>query len=108
MSRLAFIGPRDTVLAFKALGVVVIPATNRDTALQALVTCKEQDYEIVFITEPLAQELAAELAELTLLPRPVITILPDHRGSTGMGIARLKSRVEKAIGVDILFKEEGK
>jgi len=108
MSRIAFIGQRDAILGFKALGVTVMPATDRDTALEALADAKEQEYEIVFITEPLARDLEAELAELSQAPRPVVTILPDHRGATGVGMARLKSRVEKAIGVDILFKEEGK
>ncbi len=108
MSRIAFIGQRDAILGFKALGITVMPATDRQGALEALANAREQDYEIVFITEPVAREIQAELDELTQAPRPVVTILPDHRGSSGIGMARLKSRVEKAIGVDILFKEEGK
>ncbi len=108
MSRIAFIGHRDAILGFKALGVTVMPATNRQATLEALARVREQDYEIVFITEPLARDIEAELEEMTQAPRPVVTILPDHRGSSGIGMARLKSRVEKAIGVDILFKEEGK
>jgi hypothetical protein len=53
--------------------------------------------------------LARELAEvLAALPsRAVVTVIPDHRGQTGAGRARLKKLVEQALGVDMLFKEEG-
>ncbi|HAI20338.1 MAG TPA: V-type ATP synthase subunit F [Clostridiales bacterium UBA8153] len=105
MPKLAFIGHRDAVLAFKALGVHVLPVSGPDEARVALERCLEQEYAIVFLTEPLAQELAECLAALP--SRAVVTVIPDHRGNTGAGRARLKRLVEQAIGVDMLFKEEG-
>ncbi|MEW6522503.1 MAG: V-type ATP synthase subunit F [Bacillota bacterium] len=108
MSKVAFIGARDAVLAFKALGVLAMPVSGSGEALQALRKCVEDQCEIVFLTEPLALDLADEMPAFASLARPVVTIVPDHRGTTGVGRARLKKQVEKAIGVDILFKEEGR
>lgn len=105
MSKLAFIGHRDAVLAFKALGAQVLPVSGPGEARVALERCVAEDYAIVFLTEPLARELAEVLAALP--SRAVVTVIPDHRGQTGAGRARLKKLVEQAIGVDMLFKEEG-
>lgn len=106
MSKVAVIGPRDSVLAFRALGADVFPVTSRDGALSALNKVKDEGYQVVFITEALSSELAGPLEELGNQAAPVITIIPDNRGSLGIGLGRIKQRVEKAIGVDILFKGE--
>jgi V/A-type H+-transporting ATPase subunit F len=108
MSRLAIVGHRDAVLPFKALGVTVCPVAGPAAALAAVKECVDAGYGIVFLTETLAQNLEAELSLLTSAASTVVTVIPDQLGSSGVGMARLKQRVEKAIGVDILFKEEGR
>ena len=37
-------------------------------------------------------------------PLPAIVTLPGRAGSTGYGMAALKTAVERAVGADILFK----
>ncbi|HAW60584.1 MAG TPA: V-type ATP synthase subunit F, partial [Actinobacteria bacterium] len=38
---------------------------------------------------------------------PAVVVIPPTTGSTGLGMQRLKKIVEKAVGVDILSKEQG-
>jgi V/A-type H+-transporting ATPase subunit F len=107
MARVAVIGNNDAVLGFKALGASVFPVASPEQAAEALKEASAGDFSVVFITEPYAARLEALLAELRSRPSPVITVIPDNRGNLGLGMKRIKSQVEKAIGVDILFKEEG-
>ena len=107
MSKVAVIGNNDAVLGFKALGVSAFPVSSARQAEDALRRASESGYTVVFITEPYALQLEPLLKEIRLKPSPVVTIIPDNRGNLGLGMKRIKSQVEKAIGVDILFKEEG-
>jgi len=105
MSKLAFIGHRDAVLAFKALGCHILPVNGPGEARAALERCSGEGYAIIFLSESLAKELGDAVSATS--SRVPITVIPDHRGSTGAGLARLKKQVEQAVGVDMLFKEEG-
>jgi vacuolar-type H+-ATPase subunit F/Vma7 len=41
---------------------------------------------------------------MRLKPWPVIVVIPDGQANLGIGLRKMKETVEKAIGVDILFK----
>jgi V/A-type H+-transporting ATPase subunit F len=107
MSRVAVVGPRDAILAFKALGADVFPVAQKPAALAAVEKAAEAGYKLVFLSESLTGGIEKALAELQERIQATITVIPD-RESTGASLARVKERVEKAIGVDILFKGEEK
>ncbi|MCR4397656.1 MAG: V-type ATP synthase subunit F [Firmicutes bacterium] len=107
MSRVAVIGNRDAVLGFKTLGVSVFPVSTAEQAEKALEEASRLEFSVVFVTEPYASRLEPLIKSIKSRPSPVITVIPDNRGNSGLGMRRIKSQVEKAIGVDILFKEEG-
>jgi V/A-type H+-transporting ATPase subunit F len=107
MSKIAVIGPRDAILAFRALGADIFPANDAQSALAQVQKTADEDYQIVFLTEGLAAEIAGPLQELQSRVKAtftVITVIPGNRDNLGLGLLRIKQRVEKAIGVDILFK----
>ncbi len=106
MSKVAVIGNNDAVLGFKALGVTVFPVSTAGEAESALREASEREYAVVFITEPYAAGMEPVIREIRSRPSPVVTIIPDNRGNLGLGMRRIKTQVEKAIGVDILFKKE--
>jgi len=108
MSKIAVIGNNDAVLGFKALGVTVYPVVSASEAKEALREVSEGGYAAVFVTEPYAAALEEQIRELGSKATPVVTVIPDNRGNLGLGMKRIKSQVEKAIGVDILFREEGR
>ena len=111
--KMAIIGPRETILGFKALGLEPIYVTESKEALESLYTLKREKvevdgerfnkYAIVFIMEEFAMEVTPEdYKKLSAEPLPAIIPLPSHLGTTGYGLARLKTIVEKAVGMDIL------
>jgi len=46
------------------------------------------------------------LTEVAEKLKPAIVVIPPTTGGVGLGLQRLKGIVEKAVGVDILAKEE--
>ena len=50
-------------------------------------------------------ELEDEIARYKDSPRPAVICIPGREGTTGYGMANVKSAVERAVGADILFKD---
>lgn len=111
--KMAIIGPRETILGFKALGLEPVYATDPKLAVEHLYSLKRDkvevegetrnNYAIVFIMEELAREVTADdYKKLSAEPLPAIIPLPSHLGTTGYGLQKLKTIVEKAVGMDIL------
>lgn len=105
LNRIAVVGDKDSVLAFKAIGLDVF---NVPSEAEAKDTIKNlaKDYKVIFITDKLAQTLEYVLVKYKSRPYPVIVPIPSAEGSNGFGMQGIKRDIEKAIGSDILFKEE--
>ena len=63
MYKIAVIGDRDSVLGFRALGLDVFPTEDTDAGRRTLHRLAQEDYAVIYITEQLAQQLTAEMAE---------------------------------------------
>jgi V/A-type H+-transporting ATPase subunit F len=105
--KIAVIGDKDSILGFQTLGVTTFPVNDADSALSVLKKVAKEDYAVLFITEAIAQQLEEPLAELNKRFLPAIVPIPNNKGTLGIGIAKVKENVEKAIGADILFRKEG-
>ncbi len=101
----AIIGDKDSVLAFKALGMRVVAETNPFKAREAVKTLARENYSVILITERVAEAIPETLARYKAAAYPIIIPIPDSAGATGLGMQGLKADVEKAIGTDIIFKE---
>lgn len=110
---MAIIGQRETILGFKALGLETIYITDPKEAIESLYSLKREKveidgesknkYAILFIMEELACDVTPEdYKKLSNEPLPAIIPLPSHLGTTGYGLQKLKTIVEKAVGMDIL------
>ena len=91
MYRIGVIGDRDSVLGFQALGLEVCPVENAEEARQAL-----------HRTEQLSAQLQPEIARYQDALTPAIILIPGKEGSLGIGMANIKTAVERAVGADIL------
>jgi len=90
-----------------ALGFSVHEADNAEVAEQTLhEMVKSGEYAVIFLVENYAEALSEEIAKYKDLPLPAITVIPGSSGSRGYGMAAIKSAVERAVGADILFKDE--
>lgn len=107
MHKLAVIGDRDSVLGFKALGFTVVYADEPARAAQVINRLARERYAVVFVTERLAAGIPETIERYKAALTPAIIPIPDNGGSTGLGMKQLSDNVEKAIGVNILHREEG-
>lgn len=104
-AKIAVIGDKDSILAFKAVGIEVFSASNVFEANNLLRKLTKEDYGVVFITEDIAALIPDTLEKLKDRPMPAVIPIPSSQGSTGFGMAGIKKDVERAIGVDILFNK---
>ena len=104
-AKIAVIGDKDSILAFKAVGIEVFSASNVFEANNLLRKLTKEDYGVVFITEDVAALIPDTLEKLKDRPMPAVIPIPSSQGSTGFGMAGIKKDVERAIGVDILFNK---
>ena len=111
--KIAIIGSREAIIGLKALGLEPVYASESSKAVEALYDLKKEKvevkgeqinkYAIVFIMEDLMTAITDEdYKKLSIDPLPAIIPLPSHLGSSGFGIKKLKTIVEKAVGMDIL------
>lgn len=104
--KLAVIGDRESVLAFKAVGAETFAVKDAEKASEILRTLAKGDYAVVFITEQIAVGMSDLLKKLKTRPYPAVIPIPSATGTNGFGMDGIKKDVEKAVGVDILFNKD--
>ncbi|MDR0292602.1 MAG: V-type ATP synthase subunit F [Oscillospiraceae bacterium] len=102
MYKIAVLGDRDSVLGFRAIGLETHFAETPEEAAPVLHKLAGGEAAIIYITEQLASGLSGEIATYKEKTVPAIIPIPGRQGSMGMGMAALKSAVERAVGADIL------
>lgn len=105
IGKMAFIGDGDSIMVFRAAGVSTFPAEDEKKVKETLRKIASE-YSIIFITEEYAKTLGDYLKRFDEEPYPVILAVPSKNGSLGYGEEFLKSAMEKALGVDILFNKD--
>ena len=102
MYKIAVMGDRDSVLGFRALGLDVFFTEDTDGARRTLHRLAGENYAVIYLTEQLAAGLGAEMARYKDELTPAIILVPGKEGSLGIGMANIKTAVERAVGADIL------
>lgn len=102
MSKIAMIGDRDSIWPFRAFGVSLYFLRNIDEAKDVLRRALTKDHAIIFVTEEVFKACREEINKVQDRPTPAITVLPNLRGSQGVGMEEIKEAVRKAIGAEIL------
>ncbi len=106
VNKIAVIGDKDSVLAFQSVGVEVFDATTPQEAQALIKKLSQEQYAVIFIAENLAEQIPDVLAKAKTQPFPAVVPIPTTEQSSGFGMRGIKSDVEKAIGVDIIFNKE--
>lgn len=102
MYKIAVVGDKDSVLGFKALGLDVRSVDSVDEAKRAVHSLAKENCAIIYLTEQLAAQMQAEIARYKDALTPAIILIPGKEGSLGIGMANVKTAVERAVGADIL------
>ena len=90
-------------MGFKTLGLDVVTAETVEDARRDLhAMAKDPDYAIIYLTEQLAAQMPDEVARYKDQLTPAVILIPGKDGSLGIGMANIKTSVERAVGADIL------
>ena len=100
--RIAVLGDRDSVMGFRALGLEVCPVSTPEEGREALTRLARENYAILYVTEQLAAQLPHEIDRYKDALTPAIILIPGKEGPLGIGMATVKTAVERAVGADIL------
>ena len=102
MYKLSVVGDKDSVLAFKALGIDVRVVYEAAEARKVVDDLAKNGYGVIFITEQLAKQVEETIDRYSDKVLPSIILIPSNKGSENIGLNKISSYVEKAIGSDIL------
>ena len=102
MFKVAVIGDKDSVLAFKALGIEVFTVVGEDEARRTVDTIARKDYGVIFITEQIASLIPDTVERYDREIIPAVILIPSNQGTLNIGMNRINRNVEKAIGSNIL------
>ncbi|MDL2327125.1 V-type ATP synthase subunit F [Ruminococcaceae bacterium OttesenSCG-928-A11] len=103
MYKIAVMGDRDSIYGFASVGLDIFPVDAEQSVVRQVKNLTEQGYAIIYMTEKLFSASESELDVFNEAALPAIIPIPGVSGNTGLGIARVKKSVEKAVGSDIIF-----
>lgn len=100
--KIGVVGDKDSVLAFKALGIDVFSVIESDEARKTVDTLAKNDYAVIFITEQVAQGIEETIERYNKEVLPAIILIPSNQGTLNIGMQKISDNVEKAVGMNIL------
>lgn len=106
MYKIGVVGEKDSIIAFLALGITIMPVETSHDAEMAINKMAKDGYGIIFVTETIAKDIKETIDMYKNEMLPAVILIPGSQGSLGIGLGRIKDNVEKAVGVDILSKKE--
>jgi len=106
MYKIGVIGDKDSIMGFKAVGISVFPVSTPEKAQEVLEKIADDEYAIIYITEQMAENIVSTIEKYSERRFPAIIPIPSNAGSLGIGLQGIKKSVERAVGADILFKDE--
>jgi len=104
--KVAIVGDTISVAGFRPLGFAVFPVERPEEARGLWPELMSGSFSAVFLTEPVYEELEDLTAKAMDSPLPAITVIPGVGVAQGLGGAKLKWAIEKALGTSTLIREE--
>ncbi len=101
MYKIAAIGDKDSIVAFRAVGIDVYSAYDSVSARNIVDKLAKQNYGLIFITEAIAQSIEETIQRYKNKLLPAIILIPNNNGSLGIGMKAINKNVEKAVGSNI-------
>lgn len=81
MAKIAVMGDYDSIYGFAALGLETYPVDSQEQGQKLLRQLAESDYAVIYMTEALAQQLAAEVSRYRTAMTPAIIRSPAWPGT---------------------------
>ena len=106
MYGVAVIGDRDSVIGFRALGMTVLETDDPVLAGEKLRQLVNQRFAVIFMTEILVEQNHEYLQSLRSQRLPAVIPIPSLTGSTGLGMRQVRESVRRAVGMDLIEREQ--
>ncbi|MEN8906882.1 MAG: V-type ATP synthase subunit F [Clostridiales bacterium] len=106
MYKIAIVGDKDSITIYKAAGLDIFPTNNVQEIKSKINKLADESYGIIFIIEDFMKDLSESIERYKEAITPIIISIPGVKGSKGTGISQLKNAMERAIGVDVLFRDK--
>ncbi len=105
-SKIAVVGEKESVLGFKAVGFDVYETTSPAQVEETVIKLAAEQVGIIYITEQALEPVAHIMDRYKDSRLPAIIPIPGRAGKLGMGMRNVKKSVERAVGADILFRDD--
>lgn len=106
MSKIAVIGDKTSVLGYRGLGLDTFDVADAEAARELWPTVLAEAYDVVFVTEDIYAGIIDLVDEVSEQATPAVSIIPPAGGGTGVGGEKIRRVIEKAVGTDVLIREE--
>jgi vacuolar-type H+-ATPase subunit F/Vma7 len=101
MAKIAVIGDKEITLGFKAIGVTSFAFEDVKELPLILNEIKNNDYELIFVSEKAYLSLENELKEFEEAPVPAVIVIPSVSENLGVADNHINNIVQKAVGMKI-------
>ena len=105
MYKIAVVGDKESILGFSAIGMDIYPAYEEAEVKTLFPKLIEEKYAIIYITEDLSIKSEKYLEKYKKNKTPAIITIPSSTANLKYGQNRIKDMVQKAVGIEINFKE---
>lgn len=102
MYKVGVVGDKDSILAFKAIGIDVYPVIEVEEARRTIDKMAREQYAVIFVTEQIAKDLHETIERYDRQILPAVILIPSNLGTLNIGIQKIKDNAEKAVGMNIL------
>ena len=106
MYKIGAVGDKDSILAFKSIGIDVYPVVDGREARATIDDLADRQYGLIFVTEHVACEIEETIQRYKKKLVPAIILIPSNRGTLGIGMRDINKNVEKAVGSNIFANSE--
>ena len=106
MYKIGAVGDKDSVLAFKSIGIEVFPVMTDREARSIIDGLADKGYGLIFVTEHVAKGIEDTIQRYKKKMIPAIILIPSNQGSLGIGLKDINKNVEKAVGSNIFANSD--
>lgn len=104
--KMAVVGDRSSVAGFRPLGFAVFALGSPAEARELWPELVSGEYGVVFVTEPVYEQIGDLVAEVADEPLPAVTVIPGAGSVGGVGEEKLARAIERALGTTVPIREE--
>lgn len=106
MAKIAVVGPQESILYYLSAGFAIYPAQDASRAADELDRAAADGASVIFVSAAYADALAEPMRKYAFDSDIAVSLLPQNTGGTDPGTALMKSAVERAVGADIVYRED--